>query len=56
MEIPSPLAATTEQIARLAGILENMSRREVTHLISDSLQNCHTIDHLREVGYARMLE
>lgn len=49
MDIPSPLEVSVDMSNRLGTALENISKREITHLVEQSFLDCHTEAEMREL-------
>lgn len=49
IEIPDPRQITESLAVKLHAAFENMMAREVTHLVQESMLECHTEEHMREI-------
>ncbi len=49
LEVPDPRGISSELAGRMGSALEQMAQRQVTHLVEDTLLNCHSEDNLREL-------
>jgi hypothetical protein len=49
LEIPDPRAITQALALRMRNALESMSKRTVTHLVQESMLNCHTEELMRKI-------
>jgi len=49
LDIPDPRKVSKEILVRLQGALKSMQKREIGHLVEESLMDCHDPDHARDL-------